>query len=101
MFNKLLFSDTSMTSSKRKGSEKSIFLKKHKSGHNVAKKCAETSLEEIEAAQNSNSSGFHFNFNIADEKSADDSAELKEEDLAAVEKFKFIKSDNTFRFNFS
>ena len=47
------------------------------------------------------SNGFKFNFDVSErQKSADEVLETQE-DLVEVEKFKFTKSDNSFRFNFS
>ena len=88
-------SDTNVRA-KPKGSEKSIFLKRH----SEPKTAAENSVCNGETSAGG---GFKFNFNInSPENEAVSSEELLEEDdPTAVEKFKFVRSDNSFRFNFS
>ncbi len=70
---------------KSKGNEKSIFLKRHQS------------------SSDQKHSGFKFNFQMPTEDHNSNEAVKEEiqEDLAQVEKFKFVRTDNSFRFNFS
>ena len=87
-------SDTNVRA-KPKGCEKSIFLKRHLE--------PQTSKSSSTICESEKSGGFRFNFNInqsENEKVLPDDV-LEEEDPAAVEKFKFAKSNNSFRFNFS
>ena len=88
-------SDTNVRA-KPKGCEKSIFLKRHLEPQ--TSKSSSTTCESEKSG-----GGFRFNFNInqsENEKVLPDDF-LEEEDPAAVEKFKFAKSNNSFRFNFS
>ena len=66
---------------KKRGNDKSIFLKK-------TTKCAKIGTDD-----HATSSCFKFNFPAVEHNS--------EELLDEVEKFKFVKSDNAFRFNFN
>ena len=87
-------SDTNVRA-KPKGCEKSIFLKRHLE--------PQTSKSSSTTCESEKSGGFRFNFNInqsENEKVLPDDF-LEEDDPAAVEKFKFAKSNNNFRFNFS
>lgn len=78
--------------SKPKGIQKSIFLKRQNNTSETidSKKCDQ--------------SGFKFNFDVS-ERLENSEKEPKEEeiseDLVQVERFKLEKSDNSFRFNFS
>ena len=91
-------SDTNVRA-KPKGSEKSIFLKRHSEPKTT------TAVENsgICNGETSAGGGFKFNFNINSPENETVTSEelLEEEDPAAVEKFKFVRSDNSFRFNFS
>ena len=86
-----IFSGTNVTS-KPKGIQKSIFLKRQNNTSETidSKKCDQ--------------SGFKFNFDVS-ERLENSEKEPKEEeiseDLVQVERFKLEKSDNSFRFNFS
>ena len=90
------FSDTNVRA-KPKGNEKSIFLKRHTEPQTAAGTNSGICNGETSGG------GFKFNFNVNSSESETVKSEelLEEEDPAAVEKFKFVKSDNSFRFNFS
>ena len=83
----MFLSDVNMTA-KSKVNPKSIFLKRH-----------QRSEEENQPSDNVNH--FKFNFSLPPHKEDNSVDEEPSEDLAQVERFKFIKSDNNFRFNFS
>lgn len=71
------FKMNTQVTAKVKKHEKSLFLKRH---HNS---------DPVQSCE----SAFKFNFKISDQET--------KEDPVQVEKFKFVKSNNTFRFNFS
>ena len=89
------FSDTNVRA-KPKGHEKCIFLKRHSEPQNVATNSGICNGE-------TSGGGFKFNFSVnsAENEIVKSEELLEEEDPAAVEKFKFAKTDNSFRFNFS
>ncbi len=90
--------DTSVKAKSSKTKTKSIFLKRQKqSAPEPPVPMLSDSIKELKA---SSSSGFKFNFAVETDEKMEDQEDPKES-LVAVEQYKFVKSDNSFAFNFS